>query len=77
VDAIRELSVNEAIADLDAVIESLDGLGEPVRITAQGGTRAVLLSETMYDALSARIKNLEHSLSVDQARHEDAPAQPA
>jgi len=76
-DTIREMSVDEVIADLDAVIESLDNLGEPVRITTQSGTRAVLLSETMYDALSARIKNLEHSLSVDQAHHKDVSAPPA
>ncbi len=76
-ETMREVSVDEATTGLAALIEGLDGVGEPVRITVQHGTHGVLLSETMYDALSARIKNLEDSLSADQAHHEDAPTQPA
>ncbi len=68
-ETMREMSVDEATASLATLIEGLDGLGEPVRITVQSGTHGVLLSETMYDALAARIQNLEDSLSADQAQH--------
>ena len=71
-DEPRTVQVGDA-PELNELIAQITSEAMPAILVAQDGTRAVLLSAIMHEALLARLENVEAALQAAQALTSEAP----
>lgn len=71
-DELRTLQVGDA-PELNELIAQVTNEATSVILVAQDGTRAVLISAIMHEALIARLENVEAALQAAQAHAGDTP----
>lgn len=72
-DELRTLQVGDA-PELNELIAQVTSEAMPAILVAQDGTRAVLISAIMHEALIARLENVEAALQAAQTHTGDAPS---
>ena len=73
-DELRTLQVGDA-PELNELIAQVTNEATSAILVAQDGTRAVLISAIMHEALIARLENVEAALQAAQTHAGDAPHQ--
>ncbi len=72
-DELRTLQVGDA-PELNALIAQVTSEATSAILVAQDGTRAVLISAIIHEALIARLENVEAALQAAQAHADDPPS---